>query len=150
MEGKNSGGSGSSGNNKPGGNSGDSNKKGGSSGGNIIPTSPLPDYERVIGTTEPVWGRTKKLKKTNPITGISVYDMTIFKIHDSRAKIMELSNILNTKPNVNAKLIVNGKTIDPDSQPYIYDRTNNSVLLPIRFLSDELGFTISLTDSPLK
>lgn len=150
LEGKNNGGSGSSGNNKPGGNSGDSNKKGGSSGGNIIPTSPLSDYERVIGTTEPVWGRTKKLKKTNPITGISVYDMTIFKIHDSRAKIMELSNILNTKPNVNAKLIVNGKTIDPDSQPYIYDRTNNSVLLPIRFLSDELGFTISLTDSPVK
>ena len=146
--GGNSGGSG----NKPGsgGNSGGGNKPGGNgSNGNITPTTPLPDYKRVIGTTEPIWGETKRLKKTNPVTGISFQDITTYKINESKIKIMELSNILNTTQNVNARLVVRGKNINLDSKPYIHDRVNNNILIPIKFLGDELGFNVSLIDSPI-
>lgn len=147
-----SGGNSGGGGNKPGsgGSSGGGNKPGGNgSNGNITPTTPLPNYKRVIGTTEPIWGETKRLKKTNPVTGISFQDITTYKINESKIKIMELSNILNTTQNVNARLVVRGKNINLDSKPYIHDRVNNNILIPIKFLGDELGFNVSLIDSPI-
>lgn len=145
---------GSSGGNKPGGGSG-SNKPGGSGGnsgttpGNKVPTKPISDKDRVIGTTDPIWGKTNELKKKNPITGLPTYDATEYRVTQSKKKITELSTVLKTLPNANAKLVVGGKNISLGSKSYIHDKVNNSILVPIKFLGDELGFSVSLIDSPV-
>lgn len=144
--GNNGGGSGNGGNNKPG---TGGNKPGGSnSPGNKIPTTPLPNSKRNIGVTEPEWGKTKELKKTIPTTGIPTLDASAFKIYESKLKVIELSNILKTSNNANARLVVRGKNITLDVKPYIYDSVNNSILLPIKTIGDELGFSVSLVDGP--
>lgn len=149
--GGNNGSGGSNGNNKPGGGSSESNKPGGggTSTGNTIPTTPLPDKDRFIGTTEPIWGKTNELNKKDPVTDLSAQAISAFRINESKLKIIELSNILKTTKSVNVKLIVRGKNINLDSKPYIHDKTNNSILVPIKFLGDEFGFAVSLIDSPV-
>ena len=150
LEGKGDGSSGNGGDTKPGGNNNGSSKPGGSTSIiNIVPTTPLPDSKRVIGTTEPIWGKTKELKKANPTTGLSIQDMTVFQVNESKLKTIELSNVLKTTSSANAILVVRGKTIKLDSKPYINDIVNNSILLPVKFLGDELGFAVSLIDSPV-
>ncbi len=151
LEGKIGGGPGSGG--KPGSGSkpGDGSSgggKGGNSSGNKTPTSPLSDRDRVIGSTEPVWGKTKTLKKTNPATNIFNYNTTIYRSNNSRMRVMELSNTLNTMPNAKVRLTVRGKNINLGSKPYIHDKANNNILLPIRAIGDEFGYLISMIDSP--
>lgn len=158
LEGKTGGGPGTggdSGNNggggnggKPGGSNG-ANKPGGSTTINIVPTAPLPDSKRVIGTTEPIWGKTKELKKTNPTIGLSIQEMTAFKVNESKLKTIELSNILSDTSSTSTTLIIRGKTIKLDSKPYINDKLNNSILLPVKLLGDEVGFTVTMIDNPL-
>ena len=144
--GNNGGGSGNGGNDKPG---TGGNKPGGSnSPGNIIPTTPLPNNKRIIGVTEPEWGKTKELKKTIPTTGIPTSDAAAFRIYESKLKITELSNILKTTKNANARLVVKGKNIISGIKPYIYDSINNSILLPVKTIGDELGFSVSLINGP--
>lgn len=147
--GGNGGNSGSGGNNKPGGGNSGSNKPGGgTSTGNTIPTTPLPDKDRFIGTTAPIWGKTNELNKKNPVTGISAQTISAFRVMESKMKIIELSNILKPNQHINAKLVVSGKNINLDSKPYIHDKVNNSILVPIKALGDELGFSVSLINSP--
>ena len=150
LEGKGgSGGNNGSGGNKP---SNGGNKPGGSGGttpGNKIPTSPLPDKDRLTGSTKPIWGKTNELNKKNPITNLSNQDITAFRIYESKLKIIELSNILKTVQSTNVRLVVRGKNIALDSKPYIHDKVNNSILVPIKYLGDELGFSVSLIDSPI-
>ena len=144
--GNNGGGSGNGGNDKPG---TGGNKPGGSnSPGNIIPTTPLPNNKRIIGVTEPEWGKTKELKKTIPTTGIPTSDAAAFRIYESKLKITELSNILKTTKNANTRLVVRGKNVTLDTKLYIYDSINNSILLPVKTIGDELGFSVSLINGP--
>lgn len=140
------GGSGTGGNNSGGG----SSKPGeSSSGGSKIPQDPLPERKRVIGITDPNWGDTKELKSPIPVINLSHKDITAFKIYDSKLIIMELSNILNTTKNVKATLVVKGKNMKLDSKPYIEDKLNNGILVPIKVLGDELGFSVSLVNGPV-
>lgn len=154
LEGKaGSGGSGSdgSGGNSGGGKGGSGSDKPGTTPINKIPTNPISNSKRVIGTgtAEPNWGRTKELKKSVPVTGVSYQDMEAIKAYESRLLIAELSNVLNNTQTNNTKILVRGNNISLDSKPYILDKVSNSVLLPIKLLGDELGFTVSLTESPV-
>lgn len=153
LEGKSTGGSGSgngggagSGGNKP---SESGNKPGGSgSSGNIVPINPIPDSSRVIGSVTPLRGDTKELKNLNPLTGLSIQDMVEYKILESKQKIKEFSILLNSMPNVNPKLVVRGKVINLDSKAFIEDKINKGILVPAKYLGDEIGFAVNLTDSP--
>ena len=152
LEGKNSGNpggnTGGGGNNSGGNNNGGNKPRGNNSNGNVIPTTPLPDKDRATGSLKPQWGKTKELKNTTPITGLSVQEMEVFRVNDSKLKIIELSNVLKAAININASLVVRGKNIILNSKPYIQDKVNNSILVPIKSISDELGYTVSLIDSP--
>ncbi len=149
LEGKNGGGSGGGNGGKGGSGSSGSGKGGDTTDITIIPTSPIPDSKRKIGTMEPNWGKTKELKKANPEAGISVQDLAAINIYESKLKVMELSNLLNNTSNVKIGLSVRGKSIKLDSAPLIHDKYNHSILVPVKYIGDEIGFTISLSDNPV-
>ncbi len=152
LEGKGSGNSGGNGNGGGSGNGGNNNsggnKPGGNnSNGNIIPTTPLPDNKRSLGAAKPQWGKTKELKNATPVTDLPLDKMLAFKVNDSKIKILELTNMLKASPNANAELVVRGKSIKLDSKPYIQNKVNYSILVPIKSIGDELGFSVSLIDN---
>lgn len=129
------------GNNKPG--------SGNNSGGSKIPLDALPDSKRIVGVADPNWGDTKKLKNSFTTIGISVQDMNAYKVLENKLKISELSNLLNTLNNPKSALIVRGKNILTDSAPYLKDKQNNNILLPVKILGDEFGFSVSLFNNPV-
>ena len=152
LEGKGSGNSGGNGNGGGSGNGGNNNsggnKPGGNnSNGNIIPTTPLPDNKRSLGAAKPQWGKTKELKNATPVTDLPLDKMLAFKVNDSKIKILELTNMLKASPNANAELVVRGKSIKLDSKPYIQNKVNYSILVPIKSIGDELGFSVSLINN---
>jgi hypothetical protein len=55
--------------------------------------------------------------------------------------------MLKASPNANAELVVRGKSIKLDSKPYIQNKVNYSILVPIKSIGDELGFSVSLIDN---
>lgn len=55
---------------------------------------------------------------------------------------MEIKSIIKVVPDINVGITVDGKEVNLDVKPYIYSEEKESVLVPLRFITEALGFGV--------
>ena len=107
-----------------------------------------PIIDNTIADTEAINGPVAPVKPTKPIEKQEKTEEEIKKekkedrLKINKEKIEEVKTILNVIPDINTKIMVKEKEINPDVKPHIYKEKEEKVLVPIRFVAEALGFEV--------